>query len=165
MLIETYQMTSDRRKIGKSLSNQINYDGVPITPIDMINPKFILSTSSDVFNANYIFVDTFKKYYFIDNYEIDKAGRIIIYCSLDVLETHKNNLLASEQLIIRNEKIGSTFIADDMLPLKPYKNMKVIEFSNSDFNLNSATSNDYNFVLNVAGGGSGQTTTTAESEG
>lgn len=45
-----------------------------------------------------------------------------------------------------------------MLPLKGNKEMKVIEFTGGDFNLDSATENSYNFVLNVAGGGSNQGT-------
>ena len=46
-----------------------------------------------------------------------------------------------------------------MLPLKGSKEMKVIEFTGGDFNLDTATANSYNFVLNVAGGGSNQGTT------
>ena len=45
-----------------------------------------------------------------------------------------------------------------MLPLKGNKEMKVIEFTGGDFNLDTAGTNSYNFVLNVAGGGSGQGT-------
>ena len=46
------------------------------------------------------------------------------------------------------------------LPERTYldKEMKVIEFTGGDFNLDTATANSYNFVLNVAGGGSNQGT-------
>ena len=59
--------------------------------------------------------------------------------------------------ISRQENIGINDIVDSLLPLQNRKELAVIEFESSEFNISSANTSNYNFVLNVSGGGSGQT--------
>jgi hypothetical protein len=108
------------------------------------------------------YIPFFDRFYHIISADVESAETIILQCEFDIF-TYSTALLSSEFLVTRNENIGSTYIPDTMLPLKGNKEMKVIEFIGGDFNLDSATVNSYNFVLNVAGGGSNQGTT--ENEG
>ena len=58
--------------------------------------------------------------------------------------------------ISRQENIGINDIVDSLLPLQNRKDLAVIEFESSEFNITNATQTSNNFVLNVSGGGSGQ---------
>lgn len=108
-----------------------------------------------------VYIPFFDRYYHIISADVESAETIILQCEFDIF-TYSVALLSSEFLVTRNENIGSTYIPDTMLPLKGNKEMKVIEFTGGDFNLDTATVNSYNFVLNVAGGGSNQGTTENE---
>lgn len=154
--ITTFQCSDDIRVINKTLTNNIDYECEILDSMNVINPRLRLYCSSNTLSANYCYIPFLDRYYRITDYSVESAETIIINTEIDVLYTYRNTLLSSTFLITRNENIGSTYIPDSYLPLYPYKDMKIIEFSNSEFNLNTATVNNYNYVLNVAGGGSGE---------
>ena len=157
-ILNTYHTADDPRTISKTLTNQIDYTCQLLDSAEMVTPKLRVRCTSETFNANYCYISFFDRYYFVTGQTVETANTILIHCRLDVLYTYRNALLSSTFLVTRNENIGSTYIPDTMLPLKGSKEMKVIEFTGGDFNLDTATPNSYNFVLNVAGGGSGQGT-------
>ena len=156
--LNTYYTADDPRTISKTLTNQIDYTCQLLDSAEMVTPTLRIRCTSETFNANYCYISFFDRYYFITGQTVESANTILIHCKLDVLYTYRNALLSSTFLVTRNENIGSTYIPDTMLPLKGSKEMKVIEFTGGDFNLDTATANSYNFVLNVAGGGSNQGT-------
>lgn len=96
-------------------------------------------------------------YYFIENITYMPGNRILLTMKEDVLQTYSTEILQMNCLITRQENIGINFIVDNFLPLKNEKKIKVIEFDNSEFNLNTATKDSYNFLLTVAGGGTSGT--------
>ena len=154
--LKTYHTADDPRTISKTLTNQLDYTCELLDSAEMVTPTLRVKCTSETFNANYC--SCFDRYYFVTEQTVETANTILIHCRLDVLYTYRNALLSSTFLVTRNENIGSTYIPDTMLPLKGNKEMKVIEFTGGDFNLDTATANSYNFVLNVAGGGSNQGT-------
>ena len=156
--LNTYHTADDPRTISKTLTNQIDYTCQLLDSAEMVTPTLRVRCTSETFNANYCYISFFDIYYFVTGQTVETANTILIHCRLDVLYTYRNALLSSTFLVTRNENTGSTYIPDTMLPLKGNKEMKVIEFTGGDFNLDTATANSYNFVLNVAGGGSGQGT-------
>lgn len=129
--------------------------------MNSFSPSVRLYCTSETFNANMVYISFFDRYYHIIDVDAESAETIILHCEFDAF-TYSTALLSSTFLVTRNENIGSTYIPDNMLPLKGNKEMKVIEFTGGDFNLDTANENSYNFVLNVAGGGSNQQPTESE---
>ena len=156
-IITTYQCTQDVRTIQKTLTNAIDYNCEILDTMNSFSQQIRLFCTSETFNANMVYIPFFDKYYHIISPDVESAETIILQCEFDIF-TYSTALLNSKFLVTRNENVGSTYIPDTMLPLKGNKEMKVIEFTGGDFNLDTATANSYNFVLNVAGGGSGQGT-------
>ena len=157
--LNTYHTADDPRTISKTLANQVDYTCQLLDSAEMVNPTLRVKCTNETFNANYCYISFFDRFYYITGQTVESANTILLHCQLDVLYTYRQALLSSTFLVTRNENIGSTYIPDNMLPLKGNKEMKVIEFTGGDFNLDTATENSYNFVLNVAGGGSNQGTT------
>lgn len=156
-IITTYQCTQDVRTVQKTLTNSIDYNCEILDIMNSFSPHIRLFCTSETFNANMVYIPFFDRYYHIISADVESAETIILQCEFDIF-TYSTALLNSRFLVTRNENIGSTYIPDTMLPLKGSKEMKVIEFTGGDFNLDTAGTNSYNFVLNVAGGGSGQGT-------
>lgn len=153
--ITTYVTTDDRRKVIKNLTSAHSIDVTLLEPFSVLTPTLVLQTINGL-DFNYVYIPYFSRYYFVNSIDVNKGGRAIVNCSVDVLMTYQNEFIDNDFLIVRSESIGVNYITDTQLPLYPYKDMKVIEFSDNDFNLNKATNTSYNFLLNVAGGGSGQ---------
>ena len=108
--------------------------------------------------VNYAYINLGRTiYYFVDKIDFITGGRVVLHLKEDVLQTYSAEILQMNCLIVRQENIGINFIVDNFLPLKNEKKIKVIEFDNSEFNLNTATKDSYNFLLTVAGGGTSGT--------
>lgn len=78
-------------------------------------PVFFLSTvdgsvSQDVNAYNY--VRAWGKYYWINNIEIGINGALVLYCQIDVLATHKDSIVGSQQFVSYGSKGYDLHISD-----------------------------------------------------
>ena len=150
----------DRRKVNKTVTftKTINCDVYKESSIT--NPMLILDAS--VGNVNYFYVPLWQRYYYITDIQYTKGVKMIVTGHTDVLQSFSAGIRNLNCIISRQENIGINDIIDDKLPILNNKKLSVIEFSQSDFNAESASTGTYNFVLNVAGGGGGQSNDTKQ---
>lgn len=112
-----YYNKSDRIVLNKNISEKdsatVRYKG----DTDLINPVFILNSDKIDDKINYIYIaGDVKRYYFIDSV-IFSQGHIELKCSIDVLMSHKSEIVDQECIIIRNEKIWNMYLSDDRMEL------------------------------------------------
>lgn len=157
MNVTFYQCTCDNRYVNKSpyltayagISNVVLYEGCSI-----IEPVIRVNWAGGVPGINYCFIPDFNRWYYITNSEALEGHSVKYYLRCDVLMTYGGTILSTPQTVIRSESIGHpTLIPDNNLTTNPAREMKVIKFEGGIFNLNSATLNSPNFIINVAGGG------------
>lgn len=143
----------DRRKVGKTITftKTINCD--VYTESSITNPMLILDSS--VGNINYFYVPLWQRYYYITDIQYTKGVKMIVSGHTDVLQSFSAGIRNLNCTISRQENIGINDIVDSLLPLQNRKELAVIEFESSEFNIANANTSAYNFVLNVAGGGRG----------
>ena len=151
MDIEIYKCTADTRQLDKSsyltLNKKVSVHMKEGT--DVLNPTFKVARGGySLSGMNYMYVDTFKRYYFITNIRLTEGGIIEIDGHVDVLMTYKSNIIGKKALIERQEYKYSPYIVDNELKVRTGRYVK-------NFNIGSfsAPSGAY-FVLNVNGGGS-----------
>ena len=155
MQVTLYHTSDDRKKVTKSLTSISTMAAQATAQCSVLTPRLILGGDNVVnaINANYCYIDTFARYYFIKEHITDTASRIIIECEYDPLMSYASQLRATNQLVTRSESVGApTEIEDNLLPLKKSKNMAVIQFEGGNMNLSNANNSTYNFIINVAGG-------------
>ena len=128
----------------------------PNTEVSIINPTFIFSSPSTIVGCNYLYCDTFDRYYFITNISVDTAQRAIVECNIDVLQSWSAEIKASTATILRSESIGKpTKYIDSKLPIYPTKkNVTSIVMQQLTVPLNSqlTTTDGDNYLLTVVGG-------------
>lgn len=153
MMIGTfYIMNNDFRDIPKTLDNIIGqYELIIKDDCDIHNPILELPYTTELFNSNYIHIDIFNKYYFINKKVVSPAGKMIIYCHHDVLQNYADSILNSMQLVSRQENNVNKYQPDNMIPLSVEKNLYLIPFSDNELNINSANAESMNFILTVSG--------------
>lgn len=147
----------DRRKLEKSVTWFNTFDCKPYTDYNISAPNLlILNGTGAIANNNYAYISDYNRYYFVDSVTVGRNGMYIVKLSVDVLMTYADGIKNINATISRQENIGINDIVDSILPLQNRKELAVIEFESSEFNITSATGTSNNFVLNVSGGGSGQ---------
>lgn len=155
MKITLYQNSSDKRVLNKALVELEQHEG-EIIEGTLLNPVIRLKSTTNAINANYLYCDITGRYYFITDYEMLRGQIIVIKCSVDVLYTYKEQIKALNATMLRNEFIESNYIPDTNLPLLQDKKFYVADLGDNMLNLSSANDASYNFVLNVAGGGTNE---------
>lgn len=142
MHINLYKNSAPPNKVDKkaNLSNDSGNIIVRFTrpdSFDILNPTIIISLSdvsgfenslSDIKKYNYMYVSEVSRYYFIDTITTEN-GLVKITGRCDVLMSHKKDILASKQYILRQEnKNNSPYLEDGMLPISSKHNYKGITF-------------------------------------
>ena len=123
MKLILYTNSSDQKKIGKNLAEVATLD--PIywkEDTNILHPVFTFHKFQDN-NGNMIWKNFnycklvwhgFKdRYYFVDQFNLNKGGIIEIHCSIDVRETWKDEILGQNYLVSRQEHIYNKIIPDE----------------------------------------------------
>lgn len=94
----------------------------PTEGVTVENPTFIVDYNPLYIDYNYLFCDTFKRYYYITDKIVEPGKKIELICSVDPLMSFRRQFLNSTACITRSESIGApTEIPDDRLPIDPNK--------------------------------------------
>jgi hypothetical protein len=161
MLCNLYSISADDRQLIKVIeeTTPVTTQKANIKPtaeVDIINPTFIFDNPATVLTCNYLYCDTFSRWYYITNISVDTAQRAIVECKIDVLQTYAQQIKNSVATILRSESIGQpTKYIDNKLPVYPSKkNVTSIVMSQISVPLNSqlSTTDGDNYLLTVVGG-------------
>ena len=146
----------DRRKLEKNVTWFVTFDCKPFADYNISAPNLlIINANGAIANNNYAYIADYQRYYYVDSVTVGRNGMYVVQLSVDVLMTYADGIKNINATISRQENVGINDIVDSLLPLQNRKELAVIEFETSDFNIVGANLNSYNFVLNVAGGGKG----------
>lgn len=118
MLITFYKNQSAPNVIPKVKTKKFDKTGTLKNNTSVRNPVIQLKLA-DYDNArqcNYCYIADFSRYYYIDDIRIVNA-LIEISMTVDVLETYKEDILNSTQLVARQENKKNYSIIDDRLPM------------------------------------------------
>ena len=97
-----------------------NYKGQPntinktLTPLGTLNvtlqpdfnvqnPTLKIQIPPNMYGFNYVYIEDFAKYYFVDNFRYVGGQTYLLTLSLDVLQTYKDVILQSTALIVESD--------------------------------------------------------------
>lgn len=110
-----YNNLSDKNKLHKSLSNPLftiagNFKEVT----NIIKPEITISNHAayDFDECNYIYIEQFGRYYFVDSKTIDTLGRIHLSCTVDVLYSHRSQISNLEVIAARSSSKFNVYQSD-----------------------------------------------------
>ena len=163
MTIQLCNCSNDPRVINKSYTVIEVVTADPFGEMTITDPVLRLRRKgNELQGINYIYIPDWIRYYFVTNIKLLSGGIMEISCHIDVLNSFKNAILASNAICVRSERtdVGprlsntreGTFINDTQRPVLPEAIQTYYEYDTTVFNLDTASSGSRNFVLNVAGG-------------
>ena len=71
--------------------------------INVHNPTLKIQIPPNMYGFNYVYIEDFKKYYFVDNFMYLGGNTYLLTLSLDVLQTYKDVILQSTALIVESD--------------------------------------------------------------
>lgn len=122
----TFYTTSDPpKKLNKTITPIGTAKALtPTAQIDVLNPVVVINYDStyvdQIINANYAYIDTFHRYYFI-KCSIDTAKRIIVSGTVDYLMSWKDGILNCPATITRADLGAPTYVTDNKYPIHESK--------------------------------------------
>lgn len=150
-----YVLQDDPRTLMKRFTNEEPVNDIrPTDIVDLMNPSFILNYDAKYIGKNYIHVEApFNRYYFINDMKIDIGKKIVINCSVDVLQTYKDSISESTAYIMRTGREASkaAYLPDENVPVTTASQVQNYQFNKTPFNAIDGESGNY--VLTVIGGG------------
>lgn len=147
MKAKLYFNNSDKRVVDKNLTQVKGDFYVEILDDSSVtNPVLKLQTSRGVLNANYLWLEDFHRYYYINDWTVSH-GYIIINCHVDVLMTYAGEIRLQSCIVRRNEAYDrcNSYQNDNEKKLNAYPCTRTLEFPKGfDTTINE-------FVMGVVG--------------
>ena len=90
-----------------------------------------------IVDVNYIYIEEFNRYYFVDNINVELTNYFIFYLRCDVLMSYKNKVLDLNAFITRNEFTYNDLLKDDRISF--YYNKVIDEYKADKGNMVNTT--------------------------
>lgn len=103
MKVEFYKTTDNLKTVNKTLTLNKTVDIVFRQSVDEQNPVIIMSIDN-LNGSNYIYIPTFKRYYFISDVDNYTANLVRLHLTTDLLMTYKDIILNTPVQITATEK-------------------------------------------------------------
>ena len=85
----------------------LDYTGIVKADIDIKKPILEMSFDANLHKANYVYIESMNRYYYITDKQNVTGNRFRVYCDVDVLESFKDDILKEQVILASTEKIGS----------------------------------------------------------
>lgn len=124
MYVTFYKVSDPPNKLIKDITNVIDTSRAlaPTGQVNTLNPTIVVawdSTNGDkIINANYAYIDTFNRYYWITT-AIDTANRIVIQGKVDYLMSWADGIKQCPANIVRADLGTPTYVIDKKYPIDP----------------------------------------------
>lgn len=128
MEITFYNNVSENNKIGKVLTDPYELEGTLRSQTEYISPVILFEF--DPTDYNYLYIPDFKRYYFINKIEWLRDDLFNVYCSVDVLESFKDEILALTGIVDKQETVGNQFKDDGSIVMENRKFNQIYNFTN-----------------------------------
>lgn len=148
MTIRLYQNLSEPNVVNKNLLPLGVLDGTLREATSVLNPTFNIQYIDLILNVNYIYVEEFKRYYFVGDIASVVNNLWSLSCHVDVLTTYKDYLSELSAIIARQENNYNLYLEDDKFLI----NAQRIYWTKAFPNQVSPGYNGRSFILTLAGG-------------
>lgn len=123
LTLTIYKITDDPRSLTKDTSGVSNtFRCTPTHDCDVLSPTLSVAyvnigNGLTPAQANYAYVDAFKRFYFIKDVTYGTGGKVYFHLGVDVLGTYGPLIKECICSVSRSESAGINWVPDDKFPL------------------------------------------------
>lgn len=146
MEIIIYSTDSENNRVDKKLNKILTLNGTLKEQCSIISPSIVIQGNiSDISKANYCYIKSFSRYYYINNITIINNNLYRIDCDVDVLMSYKSQIRKLSAVIERQENDYNLYLEDSSFKTQSRDNILTKSFPNG-------FTTEGNYILAVAGG-------------
>ena len=98
--------------------------------INVHNPTLKIQIPPNMYGFNYVYIEEFKKYYFVENFRFVGGNMYLLTLSLDVLQTYKDAILQSTALIVESDNANRDLSVNSNV-FNVFPKTEILNFPNS----------------------------------
>lgn len=144
MTFKLYYNMSDTKTVNKNIELLTELDGQFKEQSSILEPHIIIKNIESAVKCNYVYISTFKRYYYVKNQIVLNSQLVQLNLKVDVLKTYADNIKKLTAFVLRQENVYNVNFNDNMLPIRSDTNYKVYSFGN--------VPEDYQFYITTNGG-------------
>lgn len=130
--IKLYNIDDDNEKIQKTLGTATEFSNCTIKETtDVTRPVVRIQTSDNLSHYNYMYIDRYSRYYYIERIETTPTGMWVLHTRCDVLKTYASQILALDGTITRSETLWNTYLNDPQYKALAYRKIVTKKFPNA----------------------------------
>lgn len=152
MTIKLYKQLKDRDIVEKKLTEEISFTGYTRDEIDVESPVILIESTSDLTAYNYVYIEEFSRYYFIEKHRIIRNNLWEFTLQEDYLYTWKDTMYSWTVQLERAEGLYNTYFNDNRMQQVAGNNITTWKFTDPDTGNNTGFSDDEHFYILTAGG-------------
>lgn len=119
MQVKFYNTTSDNTEVKKKLASIKTTNCQIWGDCSIQSPSFLILMDDDLIDANYVYVPSFGRYYYITNKTITGGNKLMITCRVDVLMSFWSSFKNSPCIAKRSSSKYTRAIDDPYVLKKP----------------------------------------------
>lgn len=136
--------SSEKNKIGKLLTTVDTLEGSIKEISSIINPIILIEYNNPT-AFNYVYIDIFRRYYFVKDIVVVRNNLLRISLTVDVLQSFMSDILAQNVVIDKSSNDYDLYLLDENL-------LTLVKTKTDIINFSSGLLSDGEFVLITAGG-------------
>lgn len=144
MNITLYVNSSEKNKIGKTITAVDTLEGSIKGESSIINPVILIEYNAPT-AFNYVYIDTFGRYYFVNDVVVVRNNLLRVSLTVDVLESFAVAILAQNVIVDKNTTDFDLYLPDENLQTLVKTKTDIINFP-------SGLLESGEFILITAGG-------------
>lgn len=118
MTVDLFINSSDRRQLTKQLTPVTSLSGALRDSTSVLNPVILIEGDSSVISAcNYMYVPSFRRYYYLTEIVSVRMGFTYVTGSVDVLTSWATEIRANTAIIRRQENEWNLYLNDGSLKI------------------------------------------------
>lgn len=131
MDIILYKNSSPNNYLKKTLTNAKTITGSFRNTTSIINPEFIIEFNNPS-QYNYLYIDDFSRFYYINNIESVKNNLWKLKCHVDVLNTYRSQIIKHQAIIDKQSSSSNSdlYLDDGDFVVKNKKSVEIESFPN-----------------------------------
>ena len=149
MTVTFYSVSDDARVLNKTLGDAVaTLSAVEIWgECSIMDPVLKLVYDADLLDANYCYISDWKRYYYIENYDVSNGREMYVRMHEDVLMSNATAIGELTCTIVRTAQngIANLYLDDGKFKILNYPRIQTKKFPN-------ALNKNLHYVLTVAGG-------------
>ena len=128
MVIKLYRNNDDKNVVDKTITNELTFNNAFFKEdSSVINPTIFISRTVDIYSYNYVYIPTFKRYYYISDI-VTSQQRYEVSCKVDVLMSFKIEIRKEYVIVDRNALRFNEYLEDGQFKTHQYTHRDTYRF-------------------------------------